>query len=114
MVPQEYINVDTADKDSMLRTPQLLKFIRMTKFLRFLRILKLLRIVKLKQMMGRIEEMIDSEQIMAYSNMIKVVSFVLFIGHWLACIFFAIGTIECEFDECWIRIFNIEKLDSWE
>ena len=73
----------------MLKTPQLLKLMKMARFLRFLR---LLRVFKLKQILYKLEELIMSDSLMATVNMMKVVAIVLFIAHWMACIFFAVGS----------------------
>ena len=61
------------------------------KLARFLRFLRLLRVFKLKQILYRLEELIMSDSLMAAVNMMKVVCVVIFIAHWIACAFFAIG-----------------------
>lgn len=63
---------------------------------RFLRFLRLLRVFKLKQILYRIEELIMNDALVAAMNLFKVVAIVMFIGHWIACIFYAIGTSELE------------------
>ena len=76
------------DQDALYKTPQLLKLVKLTRFLRFLR---LLRVLKLKKILYRLEELIFNDAIIALVNLLKVISVVIFIGHWIACIFFAIG-----------------------
>ena len=82
-------DMSKADQEAMLRTPQLLKLMKLARFLRFLR---LLRVFKLKQILYKIEEMIADGPLIPTINLMKVVCFVIFMGHWLACIFFAIGS----------------------
>ena len=64
---------------------------RMMKLMKFLRFLKLLRVFKLKQILYRIEEVIMNETVIAFMNLLRVISVVFFIAHWIACIFYAIG-----------------------
>ena len=73
------------------RVPQLVKLIKLAKFLRFLR---LLRVFKIKQILYRLEELIMNETLIAFLNLLRVISVVFFIAHWIACIFFSIGSGE--------------------
>lgn len=78
------------------------------KMARFLRFLRLLRVFKLKQILYRIEEYIMNDALSAFVNLIKVISVVLFIGHWIACIFWAIGSNETAYDKkSWVITFNL-------
>ena len=44
-----------------------------------------------------------NDALVAAMNLFKVVAVVIFIGHWIACIFFAIGASEVETHEvCWL------------
>ena len=44
-----------------------------------------------------------NDALVAAMNLFKVVAIVMFIGHWIACIFFAIGSSELESEEnCWL------------
>ena len=44
-----------------------------------------------------------NDALVAAMNLFKVVAVVIFIGHWVACIFFAIGASEVETHEvCWL------------
>lgn len=87
-----------------LRVPQLVKLIKLAKFLRFLR---LLRVFKIKQILYRIEELIMNETLVAFLNLLRVISVVFFIAHWIACIFFSIGSGED--NGGWIKAFNLES-----
>jgi hyperpolarization activated cyclic nucleotide-gated potassium channel 2 len=87
--------------DHALSTPQLLKLAKLTRFFRFLR---LLRILKLKQLLYKLEEFIVNETLIATINLLKVVLVVVFIGHWMACIFYQIGILEMDtHSKTWIR-----------
>jgi hypothetical protein len=79
------------------------------KMARFLRFLRLLRVFKLKQILYRIEEYVMNDAVSAFVNLFKVISVVLFIGHWMACIFWAIGSYEAEFTlKSWVIVFNMK------
>jgi hypothetical protein len=46
---------------------------------------------------------------MAAVNMMKVVCVVIFIAHWIACAFFAIGQDQLySHRHCWIREFDLQ------
>ena len=78
------------------------------KMARFLRFLRLLRVLKLKQILYRIEELIMNDAFVATLNLLKVVAVVIFIGHWIACIFYAIGASEYEDKyDCWLTNANL-------
>ena len=52
-----------------------------------------------------------NDAIVAAMNLLKVVAVVIFIGHWIACIFFAIGASEYDlYENCWIT--NAEITDK--
>lgn len=95
-----------ANVDAISKTPQLLKLVKMARFLRFLR---LLRVLKLKQILYRIEELIMNDAFVATLNLLKVVCVVIFIGHWIACIFYAIGFAEFQNNyDCWLTNAGIQ------
>lgn len=55
--------------------------------------------------------MIMNDSITAMIDMMKVMFIVIFIGHWLACLFFAIGSMELmNYRDCWLR--KSELVDS--
>lgn len=72
----------------MMKTPQLLRLLKIVRFLRFLR---LLRVLKLKKLIYKFEEIIMSDMLNAILGFLKVITVILFIAHWIACIFYAIG-----------------------
>lgn len=74
---------------SYSRTPQLLRLFRIVRFMRFMR---LLRVFKLKKLLFKFEEIIMSDTINAILGFLKVIIVILFIAHWIACIFYYIGS----------------------
>lgn len=89
---------------ALYRTPQLLRIIKIFKFLRFLR---LLRVLKLKKLLYKFEEIIMSDMLNAFLGFFKVITVILFIAHWIGCIFYAIGAAELDNGICWLTISNI-------
>ncbi len=70
---------------------------------RFLRFLRLLRVLKLKKLLYKFEEIIMSDTLNALLGFFKVITVILFIAHWIACIFYAIGNAELESEpDCWL------------
>lgn len=64
--------------------------------LRFLSILKLLRVLKLKKIVGGLNELIWSDELMFSFNFIKIMGNVVFFAHWLACFYWAVGVEEMD------------------
>jgi len=108
--PYSWVIDDGADSDVnsntfLVKTPQLLRLLKMVRFLRFLR---LLRVLKLKKLLYKFEEVIMSDMLNAILGFLKVIIVILFIAHWIACIFYAIGAAELKSEPvCWITIANI-------
>lgn len=95
-----------------MNTPQLLKLTKLTRFFRFLR---LLRVLKLKQLLYKLEDLIINETLIALINLLKVVLVVLFIGHWMACIFFYIGSFESDITSVtWIKALGMNDYSTEE
>lgn len=93
-------------------TPRLLRLIKFTKFLRFLR---LLRVLKLKDLIQKLEETIINETALAIINLMRVIIVVTFVGHWMACLFFQIGSFEMENDEeNWIVLRGLHEKEPDE
>jgi hyperpolarization activated cyclic nucleotide-gated potassium channel 2 len=92
------------------RTPQLLRLIRIIRFLRFLR---LLRVFKLKKLLYKFEEIIMSDTINAILGFFKVVTVILFIAHWIACIFYFIGQSQLDSEPlCWLTIAGMQDAET--
>jgi Ion transport protein len=79
------------------------------KIARFLRFLRLLRVLKLKKLLYKFEEVIMSDMLNAILSFFKVITVILFIAHWIACIFYAIGASELDSQPvCWLTLANIQ------
>ena len=75
---------------------------------RFLRFLRLLRVLKLKKLLYKFEEAIMNDMLNAILGFIKVITVILFIAHWIACIFYAIGSAELDSEPiCWLTLANV-------
>jgi hypothetical protein len=81
----ESTNANGTKSYKVSKAPQLLRLIRIIRFLRFLR---LLRVLKLKKLLYKFEEIIMSDTINAILGFFKVITVILFIAHWIACIFY--------------------------
>mmetsp|Transcript_26768 Transcript_26768/g.25790 ORF Transcript_26768/g.25790 Transcript_26768/m.25790 type:complete len:548 (+) Transcript_26768:611-2254(+) len=102
----------TTTNSALMRTPQLLRLLKIVRFLRFLR---LLRVLKLKKLLYKFEEIIMSDMLNAILGFLKVITVILFIAHWIACIFFAIGSSELDTEPiCWIVMNNIQDKDIFD
>lgn len=98
-------DTDLDSNSFLVKTPQLLRLLKMVRFLRFLR---LLRVLKLKKLLYKFEEIIMSDTLNAILGFLKVIIVILFIAHWIACIFYAVGAAELSTEPvCWITIANI-------
>jgi hypothetical protein len=103
--PYSWVIDEDAGSSALSKTPQLLRLLKVVRFLRFLR---LLRVLKLKKLLYKFEEIIMSDMLNAVLGFFKVITVILFIAHWIACIFYAIGLSELETEPlCWLTIANI-------
>jgi hyperpolarization activated cyclic nucleotide-gated potassium channel 2 len=96
---------------ALTKTPQLLRIIKIFKFLRFLR---LLRVLKLKKLLYKFEEIIMSDMLNAFLGFFKVITVILFIAHWIGCIFYAIGASELDSGMCWLTISEIHDASNFD
>lgn len=83
----------------------------MFKFLRFLR---LLRVLKLKKLLYKFEEIIMSDMLNAFVGFFKVIIVILFIAHWIGCIFYAIGASEIDSGMCWLNNAGIQDSPNFD
>lgn len=67
--------------DAALKTPQLL---RLLKIMRFVRVLRIIRIFKIGKLMYKLEEYIVTETLSSIVDSIKLLTIILYVGHWLA------------------------------
>ena len=97
--------MNSADSDSIFRTPQLLRFL---KIMRFVRILRLLRVLRLHRIFIRLEENIASATLNIIIKFMKLIILITFIAHWIACFFFVVGDNELPNPDSWLVITGID------
>jgi hyperpolarization activated cyclic nucleotide-gated potassium channel 2 len=72
-------------------------------------------VLKLKKLLYKFEEIIMSDMLNAILGFFKVITVILFIAHWIACIFFAIGSSELDSEPvCWIVMSNIQDSTTFD
>ncbi|CAI2364970.1 unnamed protein product [Moneuplotes crassus] len=81
----------SGENNAALKTPQLL---RLLKIIRFVRILRIIRIFKLGKFMYKIEEYIVTDTLTVIVDSFKLLIFILYVGHWLGCVFHFVGDYE--------------------
>ncbi len=95
--PYTYI-LDAAgvgDDNSSSRVSQSTRIIRILRFFRFIRVIRLIRVLKLKNMFGKLESFINlSPALNALAGFLRLSAIILFIAHWIACIWHLIGDLE--------------------
>mmetsp|Transcript_97348 Transcript_97348/g.225675 ORF Transcript_97348/g.225675 Transcript_97348/m.225675 type:complete len:800 (+) Transcript_97348:65-2464(+) len=77
-----------------LPTGQLVGLLRVTKGVRFMRILRavrLLRFMRLQRILTHVLEMVNSETLRSFLNIVMVIAFIVCINHYLACGWFLVG-----------------------
>jgi hypothetical protein len=91
--------------DAALKTPQLL---RLLKIMRFVRILRIIRIFKIGKLMYKLEEYIVTDTLSSIVDAIKLLTIILYVGHWLAWLFYFIGDYESSAEPLsWITVNKI-------
>ncbi|CAD8187027.1 unnamed protein product [Paramecium octaurelia] len=81
-----------SQKDSLVQT---MKLLRILKFFRLIKIIRLLRLLKLKQLFAKLEDYIDiSGSVITIYQLLKLTFIMLFVAHWLACIWHFIAEQE--------------------
>jgi hyperpolarization activated cyclic nucleotide-gated potassium channel 2 len=72
-----------------------MRILRIMKFFRFIKVMKLLRVLKLKKIFGKLEDYIDlSDAMVTLYSLLKLTMLMLFVAHWLACIWHLIADYE--------------------
>merc|ERR1719491_2023726 len=64
---------------------------RLVRATRAIRVLRLLRLLKLQRILGRLEEMIESEHAFTVLGLIKLLICILMLNHVIACLWFLVG-----------------------
>jgi len=66
-------------------------FARLVRSLRAIRVLRLLRLLKLRRMMAELQDQISSEYTYLLLNLLKLLFFILFLNHGIACVWYWLG-----------------------
>jgi len=66
---------------------------RMLRAFRAVRIMRLLRLAKLKKLLNYIYDAIDSEHLFLIVQLVQLIFIILFLNHYVACIWYALGEI---------------------
>ena len=65
--------------------------------------MRLLRVFKLRKLLYQLEEYILSDAVSALLSFLKVIVVILLIAHWIACLFYYIGSLELDTSAvCWL------------
>jgi hypothetical protein len=72
-------------------------------------------VLKLKKLLYKFEEIIMSDAVNAILGFLKVITVILFIAHWIACIFYAIGVQQLDSEPiCWLTMANIQDAPTFD
>ncbi|CAD8141621.1 unnamed protein product [Paramecium octaurelia] len=87
-----------------------LKLLRILKFFRFIKVVRLLRVLKLKKIFSKLEDYVDlSNSMISLYKVIKLTFIMLFVAHWLACIWHFIADQEnISGDNSWLTAQGIQ------
>lgn len=89
--------------------------LKLIRIFRFLKILRLVRLAKLKKIMVKIEDYIASNTIANFFLFLKLLLWVFFIAHWVACIWFYIGDTGLETHPVtWITHLDLQDKSTLE
>ena len=71
------------------------KILRLIKFFRFIKVLRLLRVAKLRIIVEKILEYLAlSNTVMGLLGFLKLSTIVIFIAHWMACLWHLVSTVD--------------------
>lgn len=87
---------------------------RITKTLRLSRILRLVRLIRLMKVPGLIEDIVanfQSESLLTMLGVTRSVGLIAIVNHFLACGWYAVGSLELGFDQTWLDRLDIEQRD---
>jgi Ion transport protein len=77
--------------------------------------MRLLRVFKLKKLLYQVEEYILNDTVSALLSFLKVIVVILLIAHWIACLFYYIGSIELDRQPmCWLTVANMQDADTYD
>jgi hypothetical protein len=84
-----------------------LRMIRMMRMVRALRIIRLVRIFRLRTILYKLEEAVQSQAVVLCMSMCKYLAVMVYLAHWEACAWHAIGAGLPQVDE------NGEEVGTW-
>jgi hyperpolarization activated cyclic nucleotide-gated potassium channel 2 len=77
--------------------------------------MRLLRVFKLRKLLYQLEEYILSDAVSAVISFLKVITVILLIAHWIACLFYYIGSLELENTAvCWLTLANMQDAATYD
>ncbi len=77
--------------------------------------MRLLRVFKLRKLIYQLEEYVLSDAISALISFLKVIVVILLIAHWIACLFFYIGSVELySYPVCWLTLANMQDAPTYD
>jgi hypothetical protein len=77
--------------------------------------MRLLRVFKLRKLLYQLEEYILSDAVSALLSFLKVIVVILLIAHWIACLFYYIGSVELEnYAVCWLTNTNMQDAATYD
>jgi hypothetical protein len=77
--------------------------------------MRLLRVFKLRRLLYKFEEFIMSDMVNALLGFIKVILVILFIAHWIACLFYYIGSVELDYEPiCWLTEAGFQDKNNFQ
>eukprot|EP00931_Biecheleriopsis_adriatica_P112862 TRINITY_DN8767_c0_g1_i2.p1 TRINITY_DN8767_c0_g1~~TRINITY_DN8767_c0_g1_i2.p1 ORF type:complete len:910 (+),score=159.55 TRINITY_DN8767_c0_g1_i2:60-2732(+) len=82
-------------------------FMRMGKAIRLLKLLRLLRMVKAQKALADLTEKIQSESAVIIIGIVKQLFLILFFNHVLACSWFAIGSLDPQRQDTWVKEYEL-------
>merc|ERR1712072_979908 len=76
---------------------------RLMRSLRVIRVLRLLRLLKLRRMLADLQDHISSEYTYLLLSLLKLLCFILFLNHGIACCWYFLGRMTRDSGQvCWI------------
>eukprot|EP00931_Biecheleriopsis_adriatica_P112863 TRINITY_DN8767_c0_g1_i3.p1 TRINITY_DN8767_c0_g1~~TRINITY_DN8767_c0_g1_i3.p1 ORF type:complete len:794 (+),score=132.61 TRINITY_DN8767_c0_g1_i3:85-2466(+) len=82
-------------------------YVRMGKAIRLLKLLRLLRMVKAQKALADLTEKIQSESAVIIIGIVKQLFLILFFNHVLACSWFAIGSLDPQRQDTWVKEYEL-------
>lgn len=86
------IPIDWALDAAGANNSQASKALKYIRILRVLKLIKLVRLTKLKIMILQIEERISNKKILALSNILKLLMYMVLVAHFIACIMYSVAS----------------------